>query len=66
MYYTNQNEVTRKFQKLMGSLSTNHVFSSKNGHNYYISINFILFLFKKHQIVETSINNVNYSILSVN
>ena len=46
MYYTNQNEVTRKFQKLMGSLSTNQVFSSKNGHNYYISI-FFFFVVEK-------------------
>ena len=42
IYYTNQNEVTRKFRKLMTSwdcLQTTF-FSSKNGNNYYISMNF--------------------------
>ena len=42
IYYTNQNEVIRKFRKLMTSwdcLQTTF-FSSKNGNNYYISKNF--------------------------
>ena len=41
IYYTNQNEVTRKFRKLMTSLIVSKPrFSSKNGNNYYISMNF--------------------------
>ena len=42
IYYRNQNEVTRKFRKLMTSWDflKKHVFSSKNGNNYYISMNF--------------------------
>ena len=42
IYYTNYNEVTRKFRKVMTScdcLQTTF-FSSKNGNNYFISMNF--------------------------
>ena len=66
IYYTNQHSATRKFRKLMTSwdcLQTTF-FPSKNGNNYYISM--ILFC-KRHQIVETLIKNLSYSlILSVN
>ena len=48
-------------------LSPDHVFSSKNGNNYYTSMNLIKKFCKRHQIVETSIKNLSYSmILSVN
>ena len=42
MYYINQNLGDLKVSKIndVMRLSPNHVFSSKNGNNYYISMNF--------------------------
>ena len=46
MYYTNQNWVTGKFRKLMTSWDCFQTtfFSSKNGNNYYISMNFTFYV----------------------
>ena len=42
MSFSNQNYSIRKLQKIddVIELSPNHLFSSNNGHKYYISMNF--------------------------
>ena len=44
--FLNHNYSTRKFPKIddVTGLSPNHVFSSKNGHKYYISMNLKFFV----------------------
>ena len=44
--FSNKNYSTRKFKKIddVLDLSPNHVFSSNNGHKYYIGMNFKVFV----------------------
>ena len=45
MYYTKSKLSDLKVSKIIDvmGLSPNHIFSSKNGNNYYISMNFKIF-----------------------